>query len=312
MSARRTTAVLVCGILAAACGQNVAPVTHDPVRAGAPEEPGREPRPERDRLRRPRTTDAPAPAEATPVAVAPTIEPEPRPKRARSSYRFVVPRQAVVAIGRETVSGERTARLDLLVAAASNGCPYVGRLRHSVAYAHDRLVVRIHGFERGDDPPRDAICTANVQHSTATVVVDRDWLLAGDRTLVVELRGAENRFAFDYEDYYATLTPEARSNVRLQGRSAELFPMDVAELYLAGNVTEGKDYRPALRDFAREQGWEPADEEYEGIRQPDPDRLYVVVRDRPHPPPNRGERVGKLSRGVHVYLTRLEDSHSYV
>jgi hypothetical protein len=308
----RAVAIFAGGILAAACGQDPAPVASERTRQAAPDDPMPTQRRTEPRVERGRAGKPPPPVEATPVAVAPTGAPqETSGKGTRPSYRFVVPRRALVVLGRETVDGARTARLDLLVAAAGNGCPYVGPLRHSTRYDGDRLVVRVEGYERSGPPPKGAVCTANVQHATATVVVDRRWLLEGDRQLVVEMRGAANRFAFDYDDYYATLTPEARSNVRLQGRTTELFPMDVAELYVAGSTIEGEDYRPALRDFAHEQGWEPADEVYDGIRQPHPDRLYAVVRDRAHPRPNRSDRVGKLSRGVHVYLTRIEDSFGY-
>lgn len=306
MRPRALAAILPATILLTACGQTAAPVAKDqpePVRPAA--------RPAEDdgpRDSKPPPLVRPAPASPPPAEIALTPAPQPTVDRKSSTPGFVVPRRVTLVLGRETVDGERTARLDFLVAAAGNGCPHVGPLEHAARYSGDRLVVRIDGYEFEPADEEDQICTAVVQHASASVDVEREWLLEGDRTLVVRLRGSDNSFAFDYDDYYGTLRREDVSNVTLRDATVELFPMDVGELYLAGNVQSAADYRERLREFAHEKGWEPADEEYEGIRQPHPDRLYVVVRNGRLPRPNHGRRAGRLEPGVHVYLTTLEDS----
>lgn len=307
MSGRRAVTILVVGALVSACGQTAAPVAAD---RSSPTAAAQQPERIHDRHRSAdepsRSTTRPVEVEPAPVEVVPVEE---RPRREppdRSQVEFVVPEQVSLYLGRETAAGERTARIDLLAFGASDGCAYVGPLRHSARYGGDRLVVRIDGFERSGSSDKGMICTAMVQYATASITVDRDWLEDGGRALVVRLHGIRNRFAFNYDDYYATLSPDDTSNVGLRSRTAELFPMDVAELYVAGNVTEGTDYRPRLRELAYDQGWEPADDVYEGIRQLHPDRLFVVVRNRPIP--RHGARVGRIERGVHAYLTELEDT----
>lgn len=311
MRGRATTSIYVAFFLAAACGQTATPAAGERPSADATAQTTPAPDPTRQRAGRDAFEPSRDPAQPSPVVVAPT----PAPKRRSgpgSTIEFVVPRRVTLVLGRVTVHDARTARLDFLVPAAGNGCVSVGPLVHSAAYSRDRLIVRIQGYERSGEPPKDAICTADVQHATASIDVDREWLAEGDRTLVVVVRGQENRLAFDYADYYATLGRPSGSNVRTRGRTVGLFPMDVGELYVAGNVHEGTDYRDALREFAYDHGWEPADETYEGIRQPDRDRLFVVVRDRRFPPQDRSEHVGRLSRGVRVYLTAISDTPSYV
>ncbi len=306
MSGLGAATILMAGALVSACGQTAAPVAADRPSPRATAE-------QQERTRdRSRTGEGPrrsepvsVEVEPSPVKVAP-IEERPRDRRDRPRVDFVVPGRIDLYLGRETAAGERTARIDLLAFGASNGCAYVGPLRHSTRYGGDRLVVRIEGFERSSSSREGMVCTAMIQHATASIVVERDWLVEGDRALLVRLGGTVNRFAFDYDDYYATLSPDDSSNVALHGRTAELFPMDVGELYVAGNVIQGTDYRPRLRRLARDRGWEPADEVYEGIRQPHPDRLFVVVRNRPIP--RHGNRVGKVASGVHAYLTNLEDT----
>ncbi len=294
------------GALVSACGQTAAPVAAErpsPTATAKQQERASDRNPTGDGPRR--SEPVSVEAEPSPVEVVP-IEARPRDRRDRPQVEFVVPGRVGLYLGRETAAGERTARIDLLAFGASNGCAYVGPLRHSTRYGGDRLVVRIEGFERSSSSRKGMVCTAAVQHATASIVVERDWLEEGDRALLVRLDGTGNRFAFDYDDYYATLSPGDTSNVALHSRTAELFPMDVGELYVAGNVIQGTDYRPRLRQLAYDRGWEPADEVYEGIRQPHPDRLFVVVRNRPIP--RHGERVGKIAPGVHAYLTNIEDT----
>lgn len=307
MRPRALAAILPATILLSACGQTAAPVAKD-----QPGPVALTPRPAEDdgpRDSKPPPLVRPVVASPPPAEIPPTPPQQPATAdRERSGPGFVVPRRVTLVLGRETVGGQRTARLDLLVAAASNGCPYVGPLEHAARYSGDRLVVRIDGYEFEPANEKDQICTAVVQHASASIDVEREWLLEGDRTLVVRLRGSDNSFAFDYDDYYGTLRREDVSNVTLRDATVELFPMDVGELYLAGNVQSGVDYRERLREFAHEKGWEPADEEYEGIRQPHPDRFYVVVRNGRLPRPNHGRRAGRLEPGVHVYLTAIEDS----
>ena len=85
-----------------------------------------------------------------------------------------------------------------------------------------------------------------------------------------------------------------------------LYPIDVAVMYLAGSVSSAKDYRPAMRDFARTKGFTPAEEIYSGLEQNEKTQFYVVLKNRPMPEPNRGESLGELpSEGVGVYLKQV-------
>lgn len=310
MRGRGFVSIYFVSVVAVACGQTGSPSAGDkPPVAETTTALTQAPQPPRGSAEPKEVERTPAPVTPSPVSVAPSAAPEKRAKP-EPDVEFVVPRKVTLALGRVTVDRERTALLDFLVAGASNGCRHVGPLVHSSAYSRDRLVVRIEGYERSGEPPKDAVCTADIQHATARVEVEREWLVEGDRTLVVVVGRAENRLELDFADHYATLTPSWGSSIRTHGREVGLFPMDVGELYVAGNVGARTDYRDELRELAYEQGWEPADEAYEGIRQPHRHLLYVVVRDRRFPPEDRSERVGKVSRGVHAYLSAINDTPS--
>ena len=240
------------------------------------------------------------------VSLPPVPTPPPRDK----DYRFVVPKQVELSLGHQVVGGRRTARLDLSVVGWNNGCPYVGPLEHEVTYQPDRLTIDIFGFEFGGPPSRNAICTADMQYATAEIPVDFDWLSsADDNEVVFRIKRKLSTYGAGYADHHVRLDHRRGSIIRpTRVLDTILFPMDVGELYIAGNVRDGRDYRDELRAFAEDKGWEPADEVYEGIPQPSETQLYVVVRNRKFPPPNRGDRVGSLGDGVSVYLSRIEDS----
>ncbi len=170
------------------------------------------------------------------------------------------------------------------------------------------LAVAIHGFSYNEYIGH-GVCTANMQSAEAHITVDYRWLVSrGEKHLRFSLDSKITSYIVSYEPYLMEVSPLSVSNVHLVGgREQVLYPLDVGVLYLAGNVEYGHDYRDQLRDFARDRGWDPADEVYNGIRQRDPQRLFIVVRNRRFPPRYHGDRVGSLGYGANVYLTHVED-----
>ncbi|MBU0976651.1 MAG: hypothetical protein ABIE03_05810 [Patescibacteria group bacterium] len=215
-------------------------------------------------------------------------------------------------------SAENNERVPVLVlsAVAGGGCDSASDLETNKSMNGDTLVIDIKGykFTKGTSEA----CPAVILESRAKVSVDPDWLKQnGDKEIIFKLGEKNNRYKISYSKYQITLSEIQATNVitnRPGYNPSEtpvtleitLYPIDVAVMYLAGSVSSAKDYRPAMRDFARAKGFIPADEVYSELEQSEKNQFYVVLKNHPMPEPNRGESLGDLpGESVGVYLKQV-------
>ncbi|MBU3999760.1 hypothetical protein KKG29_01095 [Patescibacteria group bacterium] len=235
---------------------------------------------------------------------------------------LTVPEYVSVFLASSVENNERVPVL-ILSAVAGGGCDSASDLETRKSLNGDTLVVDIKGykFTKGSGE----VCPAVILESRAKVSVDPGWLKQNeDKEIIFKLGGQDNRYKISYSKYQVTLSGIQATNVitnRPGYNPSEtpitlemtLYPTDVAIMYLAGSVSSAKDYRPAMRDFARAKEFIPAEEVYSGLEQNEKSQFYVVLRDHPMPEPNRGESLGELpGEGVGVYLKQVvSDAEHY-
>ncbi len=212
-------------------------------------------------------------------------------------------------------SVENNKRMPVLVlsAVAGGGCDSASDLETQKSLSGDTLVIDIKGykFKKGTGK----ICPLLIVESQAKITVDLDWLKQnGDKEIIFKLSGQNNRYKISYNNYQVALSEIQATNVitdRPLYNPSEtstalrmtLYPIDVAVMYLEGSVLSKKDYRPAMRDFARSKGFTPAEEIYSGLEQNEKTQFYVVLKNRSMPEQNRSEWLGELpGEGLGVYL----------
>ncbi|OGZ42642.1 MAG: hypothetical protein A3F85_02595 [Candidatus Ryanbacteria bacterium RIFCSPLOWO2_12_FULL_44_26] len=228
---------------------------------------------------------------------------------------LTVPEYVRVFLASSVEDNERVPVL-VLSAVAGGGCDSASDLETKKSLRGDTLVVDIKGYKFTKGAGGD--CPAVILKSRAKVSIDPDWLKQnGDKEIIFELGGDSNKYKISYSTYKVSLAGVQATNVitnRPGYNPSEtpitlemaLYPIDVAVMYLAGSVSSAKDYRPAMRDFARTKGFTPAEEIYSGLEQNEKTQFYVVLKNRPMPEPNRGESLGELpSEGVGVYLKQV-------
>jgi len=212
-----------------------------------------------------------------------------------------------------TSSVENNERVPVLVlyTVAGGGCDSASDLETQKSLSGDTLVVDIKGykFTKGTGE----ICPAVILKSSAEESVDPDWLKQnGDKEIIFKLGGQNNRYKISYSNYQVTLSGIQATNVITNrpgyNPSETLYPIDITVMYLAGSVSYERDYRPAMRDFARAKGFTPAEEIYSGLEQDEKTQFYVVLKNRPMPEPDHGESLGELpGESVGVYLKQLRE-----
>lgn len=224
-----------------------------------------------------------------------------------------------------TSSVENNERVPVLIlsATAGGGCDSASDLETKKTLNDNTLVVEIKGykFTKGSGET----CTAIVLESRTKVSVDADWLKQiGSKEIIFKLDGQDNKYKISYDKYRVILSGLQTINVisnRPGYNSSDtpvtlemnLYPADVAVMYLAGSVSSEKDYRPAMRNFAQAKGFVPAEQVYSGLEQNEKSQFYVVLKNHPMPEPNLGESLGDLpGEGVGVYLRQvISDADNY-
>lgn len=228
---------------------------------------------------------------------------------------LTIPKYVSVFLASSVEKNERVPVL-VLSAVAGGGCDFASDLEMKKSLTGNTLVVDINGhkFTKGSD----GACPAVISESRVKVSIDPDWLKqSGEKEIILKLDGQDNKYKISYNKYHLTLTGVQANNV-ITNRPGynpsntpvtlemTLYPVDVAVMYLAGSVSSEKDYRPAMRDFAQEKGFVPAEQSYSGLEQNEKSQFYVVLKNRSMPEPNRGESLGDLpGEGVSVYLKRV-------
>lgn len=229
---------------------------------------------------------------------------------------LVVPKYVSVFL---TSSVEKSERIPVLVlsAVAGGGCDSASDLRTKKSLSRNGLIIDIKGykFTKGSGE----ICPAVILESRAKVNIDADWLKQdGDKEIIFRLSGQENKYKISYSQYRVALTGIQATNVitNKPGYNPSdtpitleitLYPMDVAVMYLAGSVSSDKDYRTAMTSFAQAKGFMPAEQVYPELQQTEKNWLYVVLKNRSMPEPNRADSLGELpgEPGVGVYLKQI-------
>ena len=236
---------------------------------------------------------------------------------------LVVPKYVSVFLASNVDKGDRIPVL-ILSAVAGGGCDSASDLNTKKSVSGNKIVVDITGykFTKGSD----GICPAVILESRAKVNIDADWLKqSGEKEIIFKLNGQENKYKISYNQYRVTLSGVQVTNVvtNKPGYNPSdapatleitLYPTDVVVMYLAGSVSSDKDYRLAMSNFAQSKGFTPAEQAYPGLQQTEKNFLYVVLKNRAMPEPNRGESVGELpnERGVGVYLKQIvSDAEHY-
>lgn len=234
---------------------------------------------------------------------------------------FTIPNYVSVFLASSTENNERMPVL-VLSAVAGGGCDSASDLETEEVLSGNTLTVHIKGyrFTKG----AGEVCIGVVLESRVKVGMDPGWLKqSGDKEVIFKLDGRDNKYKISYNNYRVTLSGIQTTNVitnRPGYNPSEspialemiLYPIDVAVLYLAGSVSSEKDYRPAMRDFARTKGLIPAEEVYFGLEQNEKNQFYVVIKNRSMPEPNQGESLGELSgEGVGVYLKQVTNDADF-
>lgn len=230
--------------------------------------------------------------------------------------RLTVPEYVSVFLASSVENNERVAVL-ILSALAGGGCDSASDLETRQSLNGNTLVVEIKGYKFTKGTGQ--VCPAIILESRAKVNIDPGWLKQnGDKEIIFKLSGQNNRYKISYSKYQVTLSGIQTTNVITNRRGENpsetpitlkitLYPTDVALMYLAGSVSSTKDYRPAMRDFARAKGFTPAEEIYSELEQNEKTQFYVVLKNRPLPEPNRAESLGELpDESVGVYLKRID------
>lgn len=228
---------------------------------------------------------------------------------------LTVPEYVSVFLASSVESNERVPVL-VLSAVAGGGCDSASDLETKKSLSGNTLVVDIKGykFTKGTGE----VCPAVILESRAKVSVDPDWLKqSGNKEIIFKLGGQDNKYKISYNQYRVTLSGIQTTNV-ITNRPGynpsdtpitlemTLYPIDIAVMYLGGSVSSAKDYRSAMRDFARTKGFIPAEEVYSGLEQNEKSQFYVVLKNRSMPEPNRSESLGELpGEGVGVYLKQV-------
>jgi len=232
---------------------------------------------------------------------------------------LTVPEYVSVRLASSVKNNERVLVLTLRTAApSSSGCDSISDLKLQKSLSSDTLTVDIKGYKFTENAvgPCPAVMLESRQ-TTGRVKVDLDWLKQnGDKEIIFKLDGQDNRYKISYNKYQVTLSEVQATNVIVTDEpwynpsespttwKMTLYPVDVASMYLADPVSSEKDYRPAMRDYARSKGLIPVEEIYAGLEQGASTRLlYVVLKNRPMPNPVRYEVLGELpGEGVRVKL----------
>lgn len=235
---------------------------------------------------------------------------------------LTVPEYVSVFLASSVENNERVPVLILSVV-AGGGCDSASNLETRKSLNGDTLVVDIKGykFTKGTGE----VCPAISLELRTKISVDPGWLKQSEnKEIVFKLGGQDNRYKISYSKDQVTLSGIQATNVitnRPGYNPSEtpitlemtLYPTDVAIMYLAGSVSSAKDYRPAMRDFARAKGFIPVGEVYSGLEQNEKSQFYVVLKNHPIPEPNRSESLGELpGEGVGVYLKQIaSDAEHY-
>lgn len=226
------------------------------------------------------------------------------------TYQNNIPKHVSVFLGSTIQNNERVPML-VLSAPVGNGCDRALELKTEKILNDNTLKVNIQGyaFIPCDAEPSIAI----VSESKTNILIDANWLKqGGEKEIIFTLGGQENIYNISYSRYKATMRGVQASNVITAQQGYEpqepmtieiaLYPTNVAVMYLAGSVLD-KDYRPAMRDFARTKGLISAEDVYPELEQNEKSQLYVVVKNRARPSPYTADSLGDLpNEGVTAHL----------
>lgn len=164
------------------------------------------------------------------------------------------------------------------------------------------------------------ICPSVMLESNAKISLGVDWLKQdGEKEIIFRLGAENSKYKISYSKYRMRLdTVQATSVVPVLGGAhlntsvslgMNLFPLDVAVIYLAVPISSQKEYGIAMQNFAKLNGFLPAEQVYPGIEQNKKSQFYVVLRNRLMPELNRPELIGKLpGENISVYIGQVDSS----
>lgn len=238
---------------------------------------------------------------------------------------FVVPKYVTVFFALNIERGDRIPVLILSVVAGGD-CDSASDLNTKKSISGNSMVIDIEGykFTKGSF----GYCTPSILESRAKISIDAAWLKqSGEKEILFKLGGQENKYKISYNQYRyrVKLSNIQATNVVINKPSYNssdihttleitLYPTDVVIIYLAGSLSFDKDYTSAMRRFAQSKGFIPAEQVYHGLQQSEKNWLYVVLKNRSMPDPDRAGFLGDLpnEHDVNVYLKQIvNDAEHY-